>query len=777
MARLGTPCSGKRKESSEPASQERKKQQKMGISQFLVKKEVEKTGKPEPAAERGPLIYYGTRTHKQLSQVVGELGRLNPGHVRHTILGSRDHACVHEQVRAAPDRHAACKELVADNKCLYYKQFKTRYDRKPSLLRRHPDLPTIWDIEDLTIAGASKESRGQNGFCPYFAATRLLASDANLFLCPYNYLIDPRLRKRMDLNLKGAVVILDEAHNIEDVCRDAASFKLTEPILADAIRGIEILSDSVFIKTNSAKLQALNIVRKTFDDILLFLQRPRGRLHVGAKPGKDQHGKDTLTFDSTSTRDIFSDHFHLAKDSPFASAAVEIGPLFTRGDEGPDDAAGAVLLAMKEVAAAAAALEELQLAHHYMHLKENSYQDYCMHIYEEPGAGSPGKGSRKGRLSVSSQATQRPARPHFALSLWCFNPALAFGESFGSCRSVVVASGTMSPFGTFTGELGFDFPVRFEGKHVVKPSQFLAYSLARGPTGRNLRSVYATLQEDSYLVELGRVVTEVCRRVPHGVLVFFPSYSVMRRVREAWESSGLEEELSREKEVLWEPQNGSVNGVIESYRRRIESAKSGSGAGQSGAVLIAVCRGKVSEGVDFPDEMARAVVAFGIPYPAFKDPQVERKQAWNETVRKAAELGGKPSPLLAGRDWYEAQAYRALNQVLGRCIRHRNDWGAIILPDLRFHSSFSIRGVDPSLDGTVGAPKLPRNNISRWLRANLEDSDGFGPFLQRLEDFVHDHTHTAESEEDDAATLPAPLPAPPQLEEVAESEHSIFKSL
>lgn len=28
--------------------------------------------------------------------------------------------------------------------------------------------------------------------------------------------------------------------------------------------------------------------------------------------------------------------------------------------------------------------------------------------------------------------------------------------------------------------------------------------------------------------------------------------------------------------------------------------------------------------------------------------------------------------LLCGRDWYEIQAYRAMNQALGRCIRHRS---------------------------------------------------------------------------------------------------------
>jgi hypothetical protein len=32
---------------------------------------------------------------------------------------------------------------------------------------------------------------------------------------------------------------------------------------------------------------------------------------------------------------------------------------------------------------------------------------------------------------------------------------------------------------------------------------------------------------------------------------------------------------------------------------------------------------------------------------------------------------------------YTSQAFRALNQALGRCIRHRNDWGAILMVDDR----------------------------------------------------------------------------------------------
>lgn len=40
---------------------------------------------------------------------------------------------------------------------------------------------------------------------------------------------------------------------------------------------------------------------------------------------------------------------------------------------------------------------------------------------------------------------------------------------------------------------------------------------------------------------------------------------------------------------------------------------------------MAVCRGKVSEGLDFSDENARAVITIGIPFPNVKDLQVRHQ--------------------------------------------------------------------------------------------------------------------------------------------------------
>ena len=145
------------------------------------------------------------------------------------------------------------------------------------------------------------------------------------------------------------------------------------------------------------------------------------------------------------------------------------------------------------------------------------------------------------------------------------------------------------------------------------------------------------------------------------------------------------------------------------------AAETGEGierGGPCGALMLAVCRGKVSEGLDFTDNNARAVVCIGIPFPNFKDTQVELKREYNDKKSAATRV-------LNGSEWYEIQAFRALNQALGRCIRHKADWGAILLVDDRFS-------------------KIPRyvNGLSKWVRSSLCHYNNFNPMIFKLKEFT-----------------------------------------
>src|SRR6185312_3794678 len=71
-------------------------------------------------------------------------------------------------------------------------------------------------------------------FCPYFFS-RDNVSTADLILLPYNYLIDPSIRATLNLPFAGSILIFDEAHNLEGICGDSASFDWTSQTMSEAI--------------------------------------------------------------------------------------------------------------------------------------------------------------------------------------------------------------------------------------------------------------------------------------------------------------------------------------------------------------------------------------------------------------------------------------------------------------------------------------------------------------------------------------------------------------
>ena len=113
----------------------------------------------------------------------------------------------------------------------------------------------------------------------------------------------------------------------------------------------------------------------------------------------------------------------------------------------------------------------------------------------------------------------------------------------------------------------------------------------------------------------------------------------------------------------------------EYFYRSLKRYESDCGDGtpnNKGAVLFAVCRGKLAEGVDLKEEKSRGVIIVGIPYTYMNDPLVTMKMDYLERKK----IGGKA--------WYQQSAFRAVNQALGRSIRHQNDYGVMLLLDERF---------------------------------------------------------------------------------------------
>lgn len=101
------------------------------------------------------------------------------------------------------------------------------FHRNVESRKDHPDFreSTVMDIEDLVKAGQKHKA------CSYFISKELVEK-ADIIFMPYNYLLDPKGRRANKIDLTNTIIILDEAHNVERMCEDAASIQLKSSDIA-----------------------------------------------------------------------------------------------------------------------------------------------------------------------------------------------------------------------------------------------------------------------------------------------------------------------------------------------------------------------------------------------------------------------------------------------------------------------------------------------------------------------------------------------------------------
>lgn len=123
--------------------------------------------------ESNKTIYYCTRTHSQIDQVIKEFARTEfAASVKILALGSRAMLCLNADVgkNTTQDINEQCKSLVEDKACPYYNNFlKEKHSLEFTL--------TVAGIEELL--GLYK----QKGSCAYYASHQLI-SLANVHVLP-----------------------------------------------------------------------------------------------------------------------------------------------------------------------------------------------------------------------------------------------------------------------------------------------------------------------------------------------------------------------------------------------------------------------------------------------------------------------------------------------------------------------------------------------------------------------------------------------------------------
>ncbi|VAH77260.1 unnamed protein product [Triticum turgidum subsp. durum] len=561
-----------------------------------------------------PVIIYASRTHSQLRQVIKEL-KATSYRPKMAVLGSREQMCIHEEVSKLQGKaqNNGCHYLCKKRLCRH-NNIVTDYMKNNTEIGSEP-----FDIEDLVNIGRTK------GPCPYYIS-RELSKSVDILFAPYNYLIDPGNRRSLTgISWDNAVLIFDEAHNLESICADAASFDLLTSNLTSCIteaqeciqlcsfkRSIENSAEKQFDPENYAILKAL----------LMALEKKIGELVIDSKElGYTKPGSYIYEFLS-----------ELNITSETSKKLIEIidsaSLLLEEGNSGETKAG---VKAKSTVSRLETIRDMLDII--FKGGGQNHAKYYSFHVNES---------SRQ----TSGDSLQVFGKASRTLSWWCFNPGLAMEEFLKlGVRSIILTSGTLSPLDSLAMELNLEFPVRLENPHVISQDQIWVGVVPVGPSGHPLNSSYRTRETVKYKQELGTVIVNFARIVPDGLLVFFPSYSMMDKCIDYWKNRNHEhsvddstiwQRMCKHKQPVIEPrQSSNFPNAIEDYEAKLRDPST------FGAIFFAVCRGKVSEGLDFADRAGRAVIVTGMPFSTPTDPKVRLKREYLDKQAKPSNKNPK----------------------------------------------------------------------------------------------------------------------------------------
>ena len=480
------------------------------------------------------------------------------------------------------------------------------------------------------------------------------------------------------LNLKNSIVIIDEAHNLLDTITNIHSVSLSGHQLGAAHSQLQ-----QYKQRYSARLKAKNLL---YIKQILFILASFVKL-LGGVPGKDpkevvkpEAREETKLIETSvflSETQIYNlDLLKLIKYCNISQICYKLNgfvekykPKSSDNKEVRSGVSQFLQTINKKEAASSSSGVTAEIV---VEPDENAAPGNCLQpVVDLLSCLCMNHG--EARLVVTSGPRLVDGRLRFLL----LDPAHQFQDLVTSAHSVVVAGGTMQPLSEFRDQLFVaagaepERVTHFTCDHVVPAANILPRVLCSGPTGTRLDFTFQFRERPETLAELGRVLVNLVNIVPGGIVVFFPSYDYEKLVFKHLCSSGVLDRLEAKKKVYREPkQSSSLDKVLSDYSTSVRLA--------GGAVLLAVVGGKMSEGINFSDDLGRCVLMIGLPYPNLHSPELKEKMSYLDRSVTGHSEGKRP-----GQQHYDNLCMKAVNQSVGRAIRHINDYAAILFLDHR----------------------------------------------------------------------------------------------
>ncbi|CAO3660492.1 unnamed protein product [Umbelopsis vinacea] len=624
-------------------------------------------------------IYFASRTHSQLSQFIREIKKTTYAESLHVVgLSSRKNFCINKDVQKLNSVHRIneqCLELQKKGSSKSCEYLPSMAEKSRLLDFRDHALAKVRDIEELVDVGKNLNT------CPYYG-TRQTIKPAQLVTLPYQHLLHKATRESLGISLKNNIVIIDEAHNLIDTITAIHTITIHSQQMRTALSQL-----SQYLQRYKSRLLGKNIVY--IKQIMTIIKSAIGLLESHTQKNSPSTKEKILTVNDF-VHELGIDHLNMFKIETFLKesklARKLNGFLDMKKQEMQEKGTGAEHDINSN--RSESSIPTLSQIESFLMALTNADKD--------------------GRILVATESGDT------YVQYMLLNPANEFKEIVEEARSVVLAGGTMEPISDFLTHL---FPyverdriLKFSCGHIIPKQNLQVLTVAAGPSGQQLIYNYEHRSDVKLIDQTGQILANLCNVIPDGVVCFFASYPYMELVYKRWstaESGNILDRIGKKKKVFREPREANmVDATLRDYSLHIDTA-------ESGAILFCVVNGKMSEGINFSDRLGRAVVMVGLPFANLASAALGEKIKYvkEHTVNKSTD---------AGKEYYENLCMRAVNQSIGRAIRHQNDYATVVLLDERYNTS------------------RVQNKLPGWIRESVNECTNFGQVMARAAGFFRE---------------------------------------
>lgn len=219
------------------------------------------------------------------------------------------------------------------------------------------------------------------------------------------------------------------------------------------------------------------------------------------------------------------------------------------------------------------------------------------------------------------------------------------------------------------------------------------------------------------------ILQNICNVVPAGIVCFFTSYDYMDQCYKYLSDTNALTKIETKKKLFKEIRGGSqTEHMLKDYTNFIRNCRKSMVNGPTGALMMSVIGGKLSEGLNFSDDLGRCVCVVGLPFPNRTNPELTEKMKYLDDMA-TKQMQNAAIATYSSAEYYENLCMKAVNQCIGRAIRHINDYASVLLIDERYCSTHIQQ-------------KLPE-----WIRKSIKCPSNFGGVQRSLVNFFRDNVN------------------------------------